>query len=128
MTNYLNELKLYGLKGRANNTNPVPIGILWQKFVQVKPAGECYGIYTNYESDYTGDYDFILATPTEFTDAEEVNLPAGNYLVFDVEDGQEGVLKVWQEIWQMSLNRVYTSDFEHYQADGQVKIYIAVKD
>ena len=41
MQRKLTEKKVYGITGRANNSNPAPIGIVWQKFVKIKPAGEC---------------------------------------------------------------------------------------
>lgn len=122
----LAERAFYGITGRGNNSNPAPIGIAWQKFVTIKPAGECFGIYTNYESDYQGDYDFILASPTQFEGAEPVVLMAGDYLEFEVPEGQAGVAKMWGKIWNMDINRAYTTDFEHYQNDGKVKIYIAL--
>lgn len=127
MQRKLTEKKVYGITGRGNNSNPAPIGIAWQKFVKIKPAGECYGIYTNYASDYRGDYDFILASPVQFETAEPFVLVAGDYLEFEVSEGQAGVAKMWEKIWSMDINRAYTTDFEHYQNDGKVKIYIALK-
>ena len=110
MQRKLTEKKVYGITGRANNSNPAPIGIAWQKFVKIKPAGECYGIYTNYASDYRGDYDFILASPVQFETAEPVVLVAGDYLEFEVLEGQAGVAKMWEKIWSMDINRAYTTD------------------
>lgn len=128
MIKQLPKQTVYGRTKSASNANPAPIGELWQEFSELGLAGECFGIYTNYESDFTGEYDFILATPQQFPDTTEIIVPAGTYQVFDVANGQSGVLKMWQDIWKMELNRAYTSDFEHYQADGQVKIYIALKE
>ena len=78
--------------------------------MKIKPAGECYGIYTNYASDYRGDYDFILASPVQFETAEPVVLVAGDYLEFEVLEGQAGVAKMWEKIWSMDINRAYTTD------------------
>jgi hypothetical protein len=38
------------------------------------------------------------------------------------------IIKAWKQIWSMQINRAYTFDFEQYNPDGTVKIYIALEE
>ena len=98
---------------------------------------------------------FLLFTPTTkgtirsptpgFLDARCPNLdqvPAGlvakvipesQYAVFTTQgEFPQGLIAVWQAIWNSAVRRSFTSDFELYQADfhpqknPEVKVYIAI--
>ncbi|MCX8129746.1 MAG: GyrI-like domain-containing protein [Clostridia bacterium] len=61
-------------------------------------------------------------------------IPAGKYAEFTIRGHvQEAVGALWQEIWQMGLERLYSYDFEVYHNnsedinDQMIDIYISIK-
>ena len=99
-----------------------------------------YAVYTNYESDHQGAYDFLLCQQGNSTSAlpeglTAVTVPAGQYLVFEASgEMPQTVVTTWQTIWgyfdeSVPYRRLYTVDFERYDQtlSNQVKIYIAVE-
>lgn len=148
----LNEIHAVGIGARTTNEqefdrNSAKIPGLWNNFLaegmaekipnKEEPA-RLMGIYTNYESDHTGEYELILASAvTSLEDIPEgmagVTIPAGGYLVFQAR-GQmpNAVIQAWQYIWDYfpgdsDYERVYTADFELYKGDSEADIHIAVK-
>lgn len=86
-----------------------------------------YGIYHNYESDFRGDYDLTVAVSHPIS-TTKIILPEEKYQKFSVDGSEEnGLLKSWERIWQADLKRKYTFDFEKYNSDGSVEIYIAIQ-
>ncbi|MEM8535621.1 MAG: GyrI-like domain-containing protein [Chloroflexota bacterium] len=99
-----------------------------------------YAVYTNYESDHQGAYDFLLCQQGGSTSAlpeglTAVTVPASQYLVFEASgEMPQTVVVTWQTIWgyfddSIPYRRLYTVDFERYDQtqSNQVKIYIAVE-
>lgn len=144
----LKEKKLVGVNIRTNNSDPNmsnDIGELWNEFftkgifseIENKVNGRTIGLYSNYESDFTGDYDMTVAC--EVNDDKEIpkgtivkKIPAGKYAKFIVKGHmQKAVYEFWQELWTMNLDRAYTCDFEEYiNSDidnAEINIYIALK-
>ncbi len=145
---YLTEKKLVGLNIRTNNNDPNmgnEIGELWKQFfeqgvfaaIKNKVNERSIGLYSNYESDFTGDYDMTVAC--EVSDNKEIpngtvvkTIPTGKYAKFIVRgDMQKAVYEFWQKLWNMDLERSYTCDFEEYvnadAANAEIHIYIALK-
>ena len=90
-----------------------------------------YGIYTEYESSYKGDYTFFIGGD-RVVSKEELIIEEENYHIFQVENGKEnGVPLTWEKIWNLERNkklkRAYTVDYEKYYPDGKIEIYILVK-
>ena len=55
-------------------------------------------------------------------------IPAGKYAKFQIHgDYVEAVSKAWGEIWNTSLDRTYTGDFEEYRTMEDIDIYIAIR-
>lgn len=153
MMNYqivqLQAKKVAGLKIRTNNQSETmgrEIGALWQKFyngafssIPGQVTGYGIGLYTNYASDESGDYDMFACCevteeaviPEQF---ETAVIPAGSYAEFVVHgDVQRDVAAFWEELWQMPLNRSFTGDFEEYRCtdsmeNARIHIFIALKD
>lgn len=144
----LEEKKLVGLNIRTNNNNPnmgKDIEDLWNKFfnqgifskIENKINKRTIGLYSNYESDFTGDYDMTVAC--EVSDDKEKpkgtiikTIPSGKYAKFIVKGHmQKAVYEFWKELWKMSLDRAYTCDFEEYMNSDidntEINIYIALK-
>ena len=150
----LDSTKLAGISVRTNNNNesdPAKSKImpLYKKFFDEKIEEQIpnkindehfMGVYTDYESDYNGDYTLIIAK--EVNDFE--NLPqgfdkkdvaAGKYLKFTNEGEMPAiVIETWKYIWNYfnsseKYERAYTTDFEKYNKTvfNKVEIFIAIK-
>ncbi|MEK4426406.1 GyrI-like domain-containing protein [Solibacillus sp. FSL K6-1523] len=128
MTKTITEKNIYGRKVRTNNQNPDEILNLWEAFSRLNVQGDVYAVYSNYASDFTGDYDLHIGTEENVTNESNVKIPAGNYYVIDVDPTIENaVFNAWVEIWGSELQRAYTTDFEFYGTDGRVQIYLSMK-
>ena len=101
-------------------------------------------VYTNYASDWNGDYTYILGARVKpGTKAPagmvSVNVPAGKYVEFTSARGPapQVVPNLWKEIWTYfhepgKPERAYQADFEAYDDmsdpnNVQMRIYIGVK-
>jgi predicted transcriptional regulator YdeE len=129
-----------GLKHRTDNTKAMQvIPGLWETFFKEnvpeqienrEPDPFVYAVYTGYESDEHGEYDFVLggrSSGNRAKDAlDQVEVPKGTYAVFTAQSADQ-VIAVWQQIWQTDLKRTYVADFERYdQQNGQVEIYVGI--
>lgn len=82
-----------------------------------------YAAYTQYDSDFRGQYTFVLgvraAPSTRPPGLELVSVPGGRFELFAA-DGlpQQTLWKTWSEVWQRwpagSTGRRYAVDFERY--------------
>lgn len=155
----LPEIKLVGITCRTNNvseTNPFTAKIspivqkyfhqgLFEKISQRKMPGTTYCAYTNYESDFNGDYTYFIGeVVTSFdnipTDFVTLVIPPQHYVKFT--NGPKPMpdvcIDAWQEILAMPPAvlggaRNYIADFEVYDersrdhANVTLDIYIGVK-
>lgn len=95
-------------------------------------------LYTDYEGDYTKPYSWILgyevsslgAVPDGLVGKE---IPESKYAVFTTQgEFPQSLIATWQAVWESTLPRSYTSDFEMYRSDfdpyknPEVKVYIAI--
>ncbi|MEF1290152.1 GyrI-like domain-containing protein [Vibrio sp. M260118] len=118
------------------------IGHLWQRFFSevapsLDPGAKVYGLYTNYESDYTGEFDVIACSDCLISsDADFVStqIATGNYLVFSAKgEFPTVVIELWKEVWAYFSDpnyphqRSYNTDFEFYKSADEVEIYIGVE-
>ena len=108
------------------------IGQLWQNnFAKLIKNEPYYGVYLNYESDFTGYYDVAVAQESKLE---------GSFSTIEIEDLTwyeifpttcELVVQTWQRIWnkekQGLLKRAYKVDFEKYYPNGKVDIYISIR-
>ncbi|RDE81263.1 AraC family transcriptional regulator [Haemophilus parahaemolyticus] len=108
------------------------IGQLWQNnFAKLTKNEPYYGIYLNYESDFTGYYDVAVAQESK---------PEDSSSTIEIEDltwyeifptTGKSVVQTWQHIWnkekQGLLKRAYKVDFEKYYPNGKVDIYISIR-
>jgi predicted transcriptional regulator YdeE len=136
----LPEIKLIGITERTNlsqemNPSTAKIGPTVQKYFQQglaakiphrKNPGITFSIYTEYESDFTGNYTYFLGE--EVTSLEQVPegfktlvIPAQAYTKFTTLPGPMPgvVIDAWQKIWSMTDQelagkRAYCADFELY--------------
>jgi predicted transcriptional regulator YdeE len=111
---------------------------LLQKIPGKKSPPVPLAVYTDYESDHTGQYRLIagaavdagVSTPDGMLRA---TIPAGNYLLFEAEgDMPNVVIETWKTVWSHFSEpsrhvRAYATDFEIYPARRSVEIYISIK-
>lgn len=135
----LPEIKLVGITVRTNNVfemNPTTAkiaptihkylqGAMYEKIPNRK-AGITYCVYTEYESDFTGNYTYFIGAEVEsFGDLlegyVEHTIPAQHYAKFTNDPGPMPMvcINMWQKIWQITPEnlggkRNYLSDFEIY--------------
>ena len=161
-------IKLVGLSARTNNIkeiNPLTgkIGPLVQRFflnalgnkiANLKNPGTTYSVYTEYESDHTGEYTyFIGAEVTKFSDnlqiqdASEkidfktIEIPKQTYTKFTTNPGPlpQSVIAAWQKIWFMNDHQIggkrnYIADYEIFDEreknpmNAVLDIYIGIED
>lgn len=121
---------------------------LWGRFYSENIPGripnalgpEVYSVYTDYASDYEGEYTTVIGLRVANLDEIPDGMVGrefgeGKYQKF-VAKGPlpQAVMQQWQEIWQKDgeLNRAYTADFEVYGPNSQngdeseVEIFIAI--
>lgn len=134
------EIKLVGLKVRTNNLNefnPLTLKIgptimryfseqMAEKITHRKNPGTTICSYSDYESDHTGDYSYLIGEEvTSFENLPEglsqLTMPAQNYAKFTTNPGVMPLVCIdaWQKIWQMTVTdlgtlRGYVADFEIY--------------
>lgn len=105
-----------------------------------KISEEVYCIYTDYESNFMGEYTAVLGCKVASVEnlPEDLivkEIPASTYRVYRSEEKlPEAVLKTWMHIWQSpDTDRAYKADFELYGLEAQnpndavVYTYISVK-
>lgn len=111
---------------------------------RAKP-GTTFCAYTDYESDYNGDYTYFIGEEVASFDSvpegfETLTIPAQSYAKFTTEPAPmpDVIVNAWQAVWKMSPNelggpRSYLTDFEIYDeraADHQnivLDLYIGIK-
>jgi predicted transcriptional regulator YdeE len=155
----LPEIKLIGISCRTNNTSEMNISTAqiaptMQKYFQQalgeeipnrKNPGTTYCVYTNYESDFTGDYTYFIGEEVNFLNPVSkefaaIIIPAQSYAKFTSQPGaMPGVcISMWQNIWKMESEelggkRAYIADFEVYDnraldlSKTVLDIYLGVK-
>jgi predicted transcriptional regulator YdeE len=146
-----------GVAARTNNATEMSgngrIGNVWQTFLQPSLVNRIpnrigvdpIAVYTEYETDHTGYYTYLLGLPISSTDMLPANLtikhvPAGCYVVIPSRRGPvaEVVREVWQRIWSMSEEelggvRAFQTDYEIYDqratdpANAQVDVYVGLR-
>ena len=143
-------LNIIGVSVRTTNENgqaATDITKLWNTFITEnivekipnKIDNTIYSVYTDYEGDYTKPYTTILGCNVENLETIPEGMIAkiideGTYSAFlSKGDLTKGVVyKEWLKIWELDLDRKYTTDFEVYgekaqdPTNAEVDIYIAV--
>lgn len=138
----LQEIKLVGITTRTNNahifesdpsTNKIAMtvqkyfhGGLSEKINSRKNPGTTFSVYTNYASDFNGDYTYFIGEEVDSFDQvsegfEILTIPAQDYAKFTNQPAPmpAACINMWQSIWKMSASdfggeRAYIADFEVY--------------
>lgn len=147
----LKSFSVIGITVRTSNAEgkaAVDIPGLWDKFWKSDVAtqlperlnNDIYSIYTEYDGDYTRPYTTLIGyrvqnldhVPEGFTG---IVIREGTYLKHTAKGKlSDGIVfNAWTEIWNSSITRAYTADFEVYgersknQNDAEVDIFLAVR-
>ncbi|WP_437918689.1 GyrI-like domain-containing protein [Sphingobacterium sp. LRF_L2] len=150
----LQEFHIVGISTRtinANGQSAIDIEALWQHFweqkiqdkIPNKTSGDIYAVYTEYETDFTGEYTTIIGLPVNSLD----DVPEGmvgltiETTVYHkiVSRGKmpEAIGNTWFAIWadrELDSKRAYKADFTiHGQkydngAEAEVETYLSVRE
>lgn len=150
----IQKVHIVGISTRTNNTNgqsAIDIESLWKKFwteeiqnqIPNKISEEIYAVYTDYETDFTGEYTTFIGVPVQsFAEIPEgmigITIEAATYHKI-VSKGKmpEAIGNTWLAIWadqELDSRRAYTADFtvhgsKYYDGDNaEVETYLSVKE
>jgi len=144
----INQEKFYivGIAVRTSNQNGQSkndIDDLWFKFmddnlikhIPNKESNDVYCVYTNYETDHTGEYTAVLGCKVNSitninSNFTVVSISAGKYQVYSLKNKlSEAIGAAWQQIWASDISRKYTADFDLYSSganESGMKISLAI--
>lgn len=130
---------------RESHPDTASIPIMWRNFFEYNVMGGIpeqvdssvvYGVYSDYESDQTGEYDLLIGLQSTAKEKpanyEMVTIQEGKYLVFPVlEASPVGIKDTWAGVEGYfdhtdTYKRAFTTDFEIYQGRSDIAIYISV--
>ncbi|MGM5629787.1 effector binding domain-containing protein [Apibacter raozihei] len=130
----IQEFSIIGISVRTNNTDnnaSVDLGVLWERFylenirnqITNRISEDIYCVYTDYASDYKGEYTAIIGYKVDSIDfipdgMTSCSISQGNFLKYNLKGNIASVASVWQKIWAEDsvLNREYSADFDVYKS------------
>jgi predicted transcriptional regulator YdeE len=152
-------IAIIGVQIRTNNARelsgqtPGPIGALWGRWfdedlaarIPHRVSQSIFSVYSNYDSDENGDYDYLLGCPVSTIEnlpqgMTYAAIPTGDYAVFTTETGPvvEVIQAAWKHIWalapgELGRKRAFLTDYEVYDhraidpANAQVEIHLSLQ-
>lgn len=124
---------------RTNNASEFSgsgkITALWAQFYasQSTLPEIAYGVYSDYESDASGDFTVTAGTKAESVVDVGVSVKSGAYLVFPAEgEMPAAIIEAWKTVWEhfskdQTYERSYVTDFEQYNGPTSAIVCIGVK-
>lgn len=148
-----NEFYLMGFEARTNNKAEMAgtgiISKMWEQVfkenlkekITAPLSDEIYAVYSNYESDENGDYDYFVGYKVKDLNhipqgLKGMKVLAGPYRKFETKKGAvyQVVPEMWLNIWkELSGKRAFKTDFEIYGDKAKdpnnavVEIFIGTK-
>ncbi len=142
----LTEKTIVGICINTNNSKAsTTIPLLWNEFFNnkivskiehKKPDSLIYSVYSDYESDQNGNYTVTIGVEINRKDIKKYNpviIKKGKYILFEKNGKLPDIVSdMWNDIWEYfkenkDLKRRYQSDFEVYENENNLKIYIGIK-
>ncbi|MBK5722876.1 AraC family transcriptional regulator [Dysgonomonas sp. Marseille-P4677] len=149
----LDKFTVVGISVRTTNQNHQSqgdIAKLWETFIRNgyiqqslpnKISNDIYCIYTDYESDYTGEYTTLIGYKVSTLEGIPSNLslaikefPQAKYNKYISEGELPYVVgKTWAHIWKSDIDRAYKADFDVYGEDAKdpsnakIATYLSIK-
>jgi len=107
----IDEKIVKGIKVRTKNVDEISpdtskISGLWQRFYhdvapKLSKEASILGVYCNYESGFTGEFDVLAGSDMLKSDGDSVTIKGGRYLVFEGKGGMpQTVIDTWSKIWE----------------------------
>ncbi|AEL27682.1 GyrI-like domain-containing protein [Cyclobacterium marinum] len=151
-TKIIHPFKIIGISIQTTNENDQAskdIAALWGRFMDEnlltkipnKTGSDIYSLYTSYEGDHTLPYTTILGCKVENLDEIPAGMvgrsfDGGKYFATSAKGNlmQGLIVKQWEKIFELDLNRTYLADFEIYGEKAQnplaaeVDFYVGIKD
>lgn len=149
-TTEIQELKLIGLALKSKTTNlngqsSTDCGNLWQRFesegyasrIPGKLSEEIFAVYHQYEGDHTQPFSYFIGCKvhpeTKVPEGmDQLIIPGGEYQKITARGEMPAcIANAWKEIWDSSMKRAYTVDFEIYDDrstdwnNAEVDIYVS---
>lgn len=108
---------------------------LWGQFYASGPnlEGPSYGVYSDYESDASGDFTVTAGIRGEADSGAGIRIKAGSYLAFPANGPMPAaIIDAWKEVWAyfseaQPYARAYETDFEQYNGPESATVYIGSK-
>lgn len=149
-TKKIEDFHVIGISVRTKNENQETtrdIAKLWNDFMSRKIMNKIpnkiedtlYAIYTDYESDHSGEYTIVVGCKVSSLEVIPLGMvgttvKTGDYAKFMAKGDvtKAAIPDAWEKIWKTDLNRVYASDFEVYDdramdpTNAEVDIFIGV--
>ena len=105
---------------------------IYKKTFDKSKSDFMYGVYSNYESDITGNYKVTVGV--EVTKPKNaITIEKDKYLVFSKKgEFPDVVIDTWYDVWDYfasencEYERAYNFDFEKYENEDEVEIYISI--
>lgn len=139
-----------GIECRTSNApeyGPQDIPRLWERFysediinkIPNKASNEVIALYCDYEGDYTQPYSLVIGCAVTALDSipegmVAKTIPVGSYAVFHaVGEHPASLIETWGNVWQTTLKRTYTGDYEFYgekffsRSAQEVEVFIAIE-
>jgi len=141
---HIASFQVQGLSCRTSNAdefNPLTgrIGPLWQGVASsglLSPTAQVFGVYHDYANQHLAEYSLLAGVKLlegQAPSHEVVQVPAGDYLVFDCHGPMPAALIAgWGQVWSYFSQadapaRAYDHDFERYLGLTHVQICIGLK-
>lgn len=148
---HINDFSVSGISVRTINRDEfnqdtAKLSNLWQRFLSESiaekipgkiPDSPIYGIYSDYESDFTGYYTVTAGCAVDvqsiYTEFNTLNIHEGNYLVFSGKGTMpQMVIDTWKQVWayfesSTQYKRNFITDFELWRNSDEIEIYIGVE-
>ena len=135
----IESFSISGLNIRTNNaleaSSAGKIPALWGQFYssQTMPAVLVYGVYSDYESDASGEFTVTAGTKCAELAKSDISIKPGSYLVFPASGPMPAaIIDAWKAVWEhfshpQSYERSYETDFEEYSGQDSARIFIGIK-
>ena len=105
---------------------------IYKKTFDKSKSDFMYGVYSNYESDATGNYKVTVGVEV-MKPRNAIVIEDKKYLVF-TKQGELPmiVIDLWEEIWDYfeknsDYERAFEVDFEKFTNEDEVEIYVSIK-
>src|ERR1700693_1856037 len=101
----------FAVTGReARTSNPREMsgkGVIFKMWSDVPSSSAIVAVYSEYESDKDGEYNYLLGTKAAPDDTPQRQVEMGEYILLQFEGPitAEATIGLWQQIWDLENTR-----------------------